>query len=108
MQQYQTKKEYEQGLEIGLGIHMARCFACLDCGFDCHSDEGGEYYMVHDRVWKEARPEDWGMLCVGCLEKRLGRRLTPRDFTGAPVNNPHVKRKSDRILSRMRETHHNG
>lgn len=43
------------------------------------------------------RPEIWaavtslgasGFLCIGCLEKRLGRQLTSRDFTTAPINVP--------------------
>ncbi len=25
-------------------------------------------------------------LCFGCLEARLGRKLTPRDFSDAPIN----------------------
>jgi hypothetical protein len=44
-----------------------------------------EIYMVHDHVWKAAGMELWGgCLCVGCLEMRLGRKLTPDDFP------PHV------------------
>jgi hypothetical protein len=80
---------------------------CIDCGFDTVPgvprraemeqlfarqesvnlaiDERAELYMVHDHVWKAAGVESWGgCLCVGCLEKRLGRRLTPDDFP------PHI------------------
>jgi hypothetical protein len=40
-----------------------------------------EVYMVRDPVWKAAglEPMD-GCICIGCLEKRLGRRLNPKDF----------------------------
>ena len=38
------------------------------------------------RLWPQANPDYDGMLCVGCLEARLGRRLTPSDFTGVPLN----------------------
>jgi hypothetical protein len=40
-----------------------------------------EVYMVRDSVWKAAglEPMD-GRICVGCLEKRLGRNLRPKDF----------------------------
>jgi hypothetical protein len=32
-----------------------------------------------------------GCLCIGCLEKRLGHRLQPKDFLrGHPFNLPHV------------------
>ena len=37
-------------------------------------------------VWKAADMDDQGgCLCIGCLEKRLGRTLTPKDF---PRNDP--------------------
>jgi hypothetical protein len=40
-----------------------------------------EMYMVRDRVWEQARMAPMGgCLCIGCLEKRLGRRLRPKDF----------------------------
>jgi hypothetical protein len=42
-----------------------------------------------------------GMLCVGCLEYRIDRRLQPGDFTDAPVNSPLLYEKSTRILERM-------
>ena len=41
--------------------------------------------MVTDAVWAEAG-DVAGRLCVGCLEERLGRVLTPEDFTALPVN----------------------
>jgi|SRR5262245_42339514 len=44
-------------------------------------DEHCEVYMVRDSVWKAAGMEPMGgCLCIGCLEKRLGRTLTPKDF----------------------------
>lgn len=42
--------------------------------------------MVHDHLWRQAYKKRRGMLCIGCLETRLGRYLTPDDFTDAPVN----------------------
>ena len=60
-------------------------FDCLDCEVD--TSELGEYYMVWDILWMEAVGDlHGGMLCLGCLEKRLGITLTPDDFTDAPVN----------------------
>jgi hypothetical protein len=44
-------------------------------------DENSEVYMVKPAIWKVAGMDDFGgCLCIGCLEKRLGRTLTPRDF----------------------------
>jgi hypothetical protein len=46
-----------------------------------------EVYMVHDHVWKAAGMEPYGgCLCVGCLEKRIGRRLTPANFSDHVFN----------------------
>jgi hypothetical protein len=43
--------------------------------------------MVHAEVWQAAGMGE-GYLCIGCLEARLQRRLTQRDFTAALVNEP--------------------
>ena len=44
-------------------------------------DDRCEIYTVRDAVWKRAGMEPMGgCLCVGCLEKRLGRRLRPKDL----------------------------
>jgi hypothetical protein len=41
-----------------------------------------EHYMVGKRVWgKAGMAEAGGSLCIGCLERRLGRRLRPKDFS---------------------------
>jgi hypothetical protein len=40
-----------------------------------------EVYCVRNAVWKKAGMEPFGgCLCIGCLEKRLRRRLKPKDF----------------------------
>jgi hypothetical protein len=53
---------------------------CLDCGLDTVTAR--EYYLLCDDVWAETRvgPQE-GVLCIGCVEGRLGRRLNSRDFT---------------------------
>lgn len=61
---------------------MAR-FACQDCPQDTL---GGDYYMVHNELWNRVHPNRAGMLCLPCLEKRVGRRLQPGDFTDAQIN----------------------
>ena len=55
-----------------------RRFFCVDCG---KNTLGGEYYMVRDELWAASglEPND-GMLCLACLEKRIGRLLTLEDF----------------------------
>ena len=59
-------------------------FDCLDCERNtCLIDE---YYMVHKKLWLLANPKDVGMLCIVCLENRIGRTLSSSDFTEAPIN----------------------
>jgi hypothetical protein len=79
-----------------------------DC-VDCHRSIADEFYMVQDSVWKRARMEPCGgFLCIGCLEKRIGRRLRARDFTDCPLNdlnfvkpNGEPGRKSARLRNRL-------
>jgi hypothetical protein len=57
-----------------------------------------EQFMVHDAVWQAAGMEEWsGCLCVGCIERRLGRALTPDDFT------EHVFNTARDCTKRLRE-----
>lgn len=42
--------------------------------------------MLWYRIWRSINYKIDGMLCLACTERRLGRRLTSRDFTRAPVN----------------------
>jgi len=58
-------------------------FLCLDCGKDTFRNE---YYMLRNPVWKKANPKIKGMLCIKCVEKRLGRKLTKKDFADVPLN----------------------
>ena len=59
-------------------------FPCFDCFYPTIRDE---YYMVNDITWQAAiGKEHIRYLCIGCLEKRLKRKLTRLDFTSAPIN----------------------
>jgi hypothetical protein len=61
--------------------------------------------MLHDELWQRAVPEDTdapGMsifLCVGCLERRLGRRLTPADLKAVGISELNAI-DSDRLADR--------
>lgn len=67
---------------------------CIDCGED--TDTSNSYYMVQDQLWQQAVPDpeeaNNHVLCLPCLERRLGRELNALDFIEAPVNKPdHVR-----------------
>lgn len=75
-------------------------FLCMVCNMDTNITN--EYYMVQDEIWNEVTKnlDHDGMLCVGCLEDILGRKLTEKDFTNCPVNDG-IFGLSERILNRM-------
>ena len=44
--------------------------------------KAGQYYMVSDQLWSDAgMASSGGMLCLLCLEQRIGRPLVIADFT---------------------------
>jgi hypothetical protein len=82
---------------------IVESWLCVDCGMNTHPgcpdgpriridialygksafrfDRETEVYTVRNSIWKEARMAGWGgCLCVGCIERRLGRQLRPKDF----------------------------
>jgi hypothetical protein len=67
---------------------------CLGCRADTLALD--EYYMVHDDLWFQASPTGAGHLCIGCLEARIGRRLTPGDFTSPSLDGRYSDRLRDR------------
>lgn len=76
-------------------------FPCKDCENETFRSE---YYMVYDLVWEIAHKEKEsrdGFLCIGCLEKRIGRQLIANDFIDYPVNSLSFSIKSDRLMNRL-------
>ena len=55
-----------------------------------HMTDDQEVYTVTKEVWQATGLDDMGgCLCIGCLEKRIGRRLKPKDFPpDHPFNAP--------------------
>jgi hypothetical protein len=64
-----------------------------------------EIYVVRNRIWQQAGMRPFGgCLCIGCLEKRIGRKLTHKDFEpNHPFNTGKVgARGTARLLDRRR------
>lgn len=72
---------------------------CLDCKVD--TGKISEHYFVNTPLWMEVVGTNKGMLCVGCLEKRIGRKLILQDFTDCYLNNPKKNTMSVRLQSRI-------
>ncbi|KAA8885903.1 hypothetical protein F3087_25070 [Nocardia colli] len=78
-------------------------FPCHECGMATAPIDGpDEWYTVHDAVWKCAAASASSILCIGCLETRLGRRLLHTDFVAAVLNQPGYGHHSPRLQSRLR------
>lgn len=78
-------------------------FKCIDCKVSTLKKR--EYYMVRNDIWSTANPKLKGMLCIGCLEKRLDRKLNHEDFMWAPINIDAVLFGSKRLRDRLDAEH---
>jgi hypothetical protein len=56
---------------------------CASCGKDCYLDDK-DYYMVKHHLWKKHGVGS-GMLCMDCMEDRLGHKLTKEDILVCPL-----------------------
>jgi len=60
--------------------------------------------MLVDDVWAEAAGDladvHGVMLCIGCVERRLGRRLGPEDFNWSLSLNDPSAMNTDRLADR--------
>lgn len=76
-------------------------FLCIDC----HVDTGAiyEHYYINLETWLSVVGSKTGMLCIGCLEKRLGRKLNKVDFTDCTLNNPKFTKQSIRLSNRLQQ-----
>jgi hypothetical protein len=85
---FANREEIERALAIGDSVEQ-------------YYDEHSEIYMVKPKIWKAAGMDDMGgCLCIGCLEKRLGRTLKPKDFLrNHPFNNDEMP-GTERLLTR--------
>lgn len=74
-------------------------FDCNDCGLYTYNYE---YYMVNDSIW-DKYGAGTKMLCIKCLEKRIGRELQSTDFKHLPINYMAAREGSDLIKLRLSE-----
>lgn len=64
---------------------------CKDCGKDTFI-ERKDYYMVTHDLWYKFGVGN-GMLCMDCIENRIGRKLTKSDILVCPLTldyNPYT------------------
>lgn len=67
---------------------------CRDCG------DANIGPMLHDVVWSTiAEPCD--LLCLACMESRLGRKLGSEDFTDCPWNDVYFSRYARWVIDNV-------
>ena len=74
-------------------------FICIECNIN--TLEINEYYMIQDYLWQQINPQTKGMLCIGCVEEKLGRTLTAADFSPYPINQIGFFVQSSRLINRI-------
>lgn len=79
--------------------HMAGC--CVDCWVNIYNID--EYsFILKKNIWeKAAKKDDKQFICIGCLEKRLKRKLKQSDFNWDVPLNSFDDFRSERLLARM-------
>jgi hypothetical protein len=73
-----------------------RKFLCLDCKVDTGKIK--EHYFIRTDLWLSVVGSKKGMLCIGCLQKRVKRPLVKADFTDCYINSPSFEPKSQRLM----------
>jgi hypothetical protein len=53
---------------------MSKEFLCNDCEVDCWAI--GDFYMAQSEIWDKLGLGWTDNLCIGCLEARLGRKVS--------------------------------
>lgn len=76
-------------------------FDCKDCNKSTFRSDYN-YYMVKNELWAKAFGAGPGMLCIPCLEKRIGRELVIDDFAKVPLNVGYLM-KFEEVLAAARE-----
>lgn len=99
---YNSKKENWFYSKVYFKATKKSLWKCMECHINTCSS--GHYYMLKDNLWKQitSKPfkgylQEKGMLCLNCVEKRLGRKLQEDDFDlTIPVNWDIVEKINNR------------
>jgi hypothetical protein len=91
-----ARRFLQRGRRIPFDL-AGRLAVCRDCDRD-----DPEFYMLKRELWLKAVPSGRGVLCLACLEKRLGRPLVAEDFGTPPEPGFALPRAVARRLRRRR------
>lgn len=91
LEKLQNTEFAEEEIDQLQNIMVRLDFFCKQCGKDTRVDDK-DYYMVTHEVWKK-HGEGEHMLCIDCLENRLGHKLTKEEILDCFLNrmiNPYT------------------
>ena len=95
-----NRAETEQAFQI------LKLMGKKDEGVPMELNDQSEVYHLRDAVWKAAGMAPFGgCLCIGCLEKRLGRQLRRKDFDNSHDFNraPGTSRLMERRAKKVKD-----
>ena len=80
------------------GYRATASYRCDDCGFN--TLRGGEFTLIDHWIWEKELKLGWeDNLCIGCIEARLGRRISIADMGGFP-SYEWMSSPSERLIDR--------
>jgi hypothetical protein len=58
---------------------------------ECHKNTKNkiDYYMLNTFLWRSIAKDIKGMLCVSCVENKIGHTITKSDLLNCPLNWDH-------------------
>jgi hypothetical protein len=85
---------------VGLSAKELARYRCNDCSVNVVI--AGECYMLNDEIWEDQLGLGWDdNLCIGCLEQRLGRKVSMANTQSAHhVVYPFSKRLCARLFGK--------
>jgi hypothetical protein len=92
-----TKRKAKAAVEL-TPEELAR-YACNDCSVNVVTI--GEFYMLTDDIWTDQLGLGWDdNLCIGCLETRIGRKVSFADMRSFPSYD-WMEPSSARLMDRL-------
>lgn len=90
----------EEGLKvIELTKEFLRKMLCMDCGIEIFGDVN--MVMIKDSLWGSIAPNHSDTFCDKCIEKKLGRQITPEASDCLPKN--RMAKATNGIARNMRQ-----
>lgn len=78
-------------------VSSSRKWFCVYCSADVHL----EHCFLKQEIWNKIHNSCFGMVCLSCMEQRLGRLLNKDDFTDCYINRLNYGSKSARLVDRL-------